>query len=568
MKMNNSIVNSSLIHCKIIFYILKPSLFISMALFSIFCYAQDKKFEKVCKLNSVVEYDKFINKYPSSKYLEEAIFRKSQIINTEKSLDGYLRIYPNGKYSRTVDSLVCLLKISNIGSISDINLLRILLSKCLFCKNCHDVVQKRIIDLEFQNANEINKLENYNLFLKLYPSTEYTTNIKNSIYKLEYAKVIKSNFLDSLNAFLEHYPSGAYSDSVKRRVEEIEFHLTKKKNSLAKYKSYNQKYPDGVHREEVNISIEELQKKAITQSNFNKSKIIKTLMEGDWFAKMNAAVALGKTKNPLAVEPLIRTLNDHGYGESYSMVRPYVAKALGEIGDSLAVDALLVVLETPMDPAGSEAAIALGKLNSKRSVDLLIKSLKDNILVNPAAEALGNLHARNAIKPLIAALNQFCHSDGDIANAIAKIGDTSAIPNLVYVLPNWNNGPQILTSLYTLGWKPESISDTIHVCVAKKNWYQLNKFWKEAKEILISDLYSKRECVVENSVNCLLTLGKIEMVPILIDFLNVDGSKEIAEIFLNCGNTKLSTAAKAWASDYGYSIDFTSGYRDIRWGVH
>lgn len=61
--------------------------------------------------------------------------------------------------------------------------------------------------------------------------------------------------------------------------------------------------------------------------------------------------------------------------------------------------------------------------------------------------------------------------------------------------------------------------------------------------------------------------GKDGTEPILISALQVCGTKEMAETYLNCGNEKLETAGKQWAEKHNYWIQTQQGsYSAVIWG--
>jgi HEAT repeat protein len=129
-----------------------------------------------------------------------------------------------------------------------------------------------------------------------------------------------------------------------------------------------------------------------------------------------AIKALGEIGDSRAVEPLIAVLRD-GHGS----VRDAAAVALGEIG-APAVEPLIVALKTPgwwfdlqaaangrveeMDWGARNAAIdALAKINAP-AVEPLIAALNDSTLMVDwvATQALGQIGDRRAVEPLIAVL--------------------------------------------------------------------------------------------------------------------------------------------------------------------
>jgi hypothetical protein len=67
-----------------------------------------------------------------------------------------------------------------------------------------------------------------------------------------------------------------------------------------------------------------------------------------------------------------------------------------------------------------------------------------------------------------------------------------------------------------------------------------------------------------------INLGKAGSESELIMALNKYGNVLTAESFLNCGNSKLSEAATAWAKKHGYSvmhINSALGYYNVHWGA-
>ena len=98
----------------------------------------------------------------------------------------------------------------------------------------------------------------------------------------------------------------------------------------------------------------------------------RTLGGPAWIARKNAAWALGAIGNTEAVTALIEALKDTDAG-----VREQVAWALGAIGDRRAVDGLIGALNDTAAGVRKQAAWALGALGDSRAVTALTKTLKD-----------------------------------------------------------------------------------------------------------------------------------------------------------------------------------------------
>lgn len=88
--------------------------------------------------------------------------------------------------------------------------------------------------------------------------------------------------------------------------------------------------------------------------------------------RARAALALGRSGNPLAIEELVQALAD-----ASPKVRSSAARALGETGSERAAEPLLRELLDDNSDIRSEAAEALGRLGMTRSIDPLIEALED-----------------------------------------------------------------------------------------------------------------------------------------------------------------------------------------------
>ena len=84
------------------------------------------------------------------------------------------------------------------------------------------------------------------------------------------------------------------------------------------------------------------------------------------------ALALGKLRTPLAVDPLIEALNDVNPD-----VRLYAAWALGELGDRTAVEPLINLVETSDTSLRKMVVFSLGLLQDARALPYLKAALND-----------------------------------------------------------------------------------------------------------------------------------------------------------------------------------------------
>ncbi len=144
-----------------------------------------------------------------------------------------------------------------------------------------------------------------------------------------------------------------------------------------------------------------------------------------------AAKALGQVGDALAVDPLINVLKNPILPFN---LRKAAVDALGEIGDGKAVDPLVIELKNPRKSFQQSVVVALGKISDPRAMEHLIPALKDTDLHKSAAMALGAC-GKSDLKPLIAALK-----DDDwrvrsyAAEILGQINNPQAVKPLVNTL--------------------------------------------------------------------------------------------------------------------------------------
>ncbi|HEX5702619.1 MAG TPA: HEAT repeat domain-containing protein [Pyrinomonadaceae bacterium] len=129
------------------------------------------------------------------------------------------------------------------------------------------------------------------------------------------------------------------------------------------------------------------------------------------FVRREIVFALGETRHPSAVSPLVDLLNR----DKQRSVRAAAAIALGEIGDAAAVPAL--------------AQIIAGDSSKKQKS----RSDEEEFVVRSAVRSLGQIGSRAAVPVLISALQNESNSIDtrrEAATALGRIGDDSALPAL------------------------------------------------------------------------------------------------------------------------------------------
>jgi HEAT repeat protein len=249
-------------------------------------------------------------------------------------------------------------------------------------------------------------------------------------------------------------------------------------------------------------------------------KNVKGLMKAlcykrDWLIRQTAAEALGEIGDSCAVEPLIDALRD-GEGN----VRKAAAKALGKIGDSCAVLPLITSIKDTDGQVRKSATQALINLGEP-AVKALVAALSDDSYRLHAAEALINI-GKPTVKPLIAALIDknkevrfiAAKSLGTIGDpraiepltaaikdsdrrvrleaiwALSRHGESSAVDPLVTALKDEDEYVCKIAAeaLEKLGWNPEGEAGAWY-WIAKREWEILGNLGSMAVEPLITVLW-------------------------------------------------------------------------------
>jgi HEAT repeat protein len=142
-------------------------------------------------------------------------------------------------------------------------------------------------------------------------------------------------------------------------------------------------------------------------------------------ARGSAVEALGRIKDPKAVEPLIAAASD-------DVIRNEAFKALVKIG-SPSVEPLISLLSAKDDRVQLLAIVALGAIKDPKSTGALITVLKEGAPYNQAeaAKALGAIKDKRAVEPLIDALgSQHLMVRMNTIEALGELRDKRALSYL------------------------------------------------------------------------------------------------------------------------------------------
>ncbi len=150
------------------------------------------------------------------------------------------------------------------------------------------------------------------------------------------------------------------------------------------------------------------------------------------------ASAMGKSKSPMAVEKLVKALDDLS-----PQVRSEAAKALGETKQIEAIPPLIAELNDSESDIRSEAAQALGKIKSEQGIVPLLKALDDpdirvrNSAIMSLAEIGGEEVKEHLFRQFSTSFNRFTFPN--LVEALSKLEDRRIISRAIMNLEHYSS---------------------------------------------------------------------------------------------------------------------------------
>ncbi len=232
------------------------------------------------------------------------------------------------------------------------------------------------------------------------------------------------------------------------------------------------------------------------------------LFDDDYYVKLSAAWALGKIKDKRAVQPLLRLIKGGGAkvftmhgseseidqsqpvtdtlkteGMKYMDVQISAIKALGEIRDETAVGGLVAELSDDAGQIRCAIALSLGKIGSKTAVPALIESLNDKIwyMRRDAAIALGQIGDIKAVEALIGKLQDpYTEVAEESVKAIESMGP-GAVAKTFLLRPKDPKVQEMLKSVFQT--KEDIISTLMEIAEKEEDLEKRARFKNKIKSL-------------------------------------------------------------------------------------
>jgi hypothetical protein len=255
-----------------------------------------KDYEEAKESQSVVLYEKYIQKHPKSKYLEQAklevhelhikhAWRTTQLNHTIEDYYSFLRKFPNTKHEDTANRQILILKeqrdwqyAKNKNSILGYQNFIDKYPGSTFVDDAKERI-KAIQDIEaWKKAKSINTAQSYKTYLEQFPDGDYISSARQEIKEIEvivpqWQAAKHLNTIDAYEEFLKAQPYSSYSNAARAKIKILksqEWETAKNGKSIKVLKDYLQNNPNSEHISEAETLIIDLEVDAIFKGDHGK----------------------------------------------------------------------------------------------------------------------------------------------------------------------------------------------------------------------------------------------------------------------------------------------------------
>lgn len=175
------------------------------------------------QVNSIPEYEAFINNYPNSEYVSEARrniedleFEDARRIGNISAFGAFLSEYPNSSHNRQIEEILIL------------------------------------------NADRTNTIVSYSYYLSIFPNGRHASYARNRIRDLEWEEVVELDRIEQYTAFINRYPDDNRVAEAEARIDLLMWYEARREHTIEAYEFYISNTPTDDHIPEANEAIREI----------------------------------------------------------------------------------------------------------------------------------------------------------------------------------------------------------------------------------------------------------------------------------------------------------------------
>lgn len=229
------------------------NLFFIFILFIAGCVSQEAMFKDAVKVNTVKAYEDFLRVFPNGEFskeaaskLETAAFDKAKKRDDVQSYNKFIADYPQSRLVAEAQMLAAFKEAEKADTLEAYK---------EFLKNYAQSPFKNEVNalIAFKEAENKGTPEAYEEFSKKYPEND----LNREIYAyIAFQKAKKSDTLTGYDEFLKKYPSSRCVPHAKERIALIEYRKAKKADSADAYQTFLNNYPDSEYAEKARENLE------------------------------------------------------------------------------------------------------------------------------------------------------------------------------------------------------------------------------------------------------------------------------------------------------------------------
>lgn len=205
--------------------------------------------------------------------------------------------------------------------------------------------------------------------------------------------------------------------------------------------------------------------------------------------------------------------------------------------EEAAIDPILLAVKQWPETAGRSLVKTLHRIGSRRAAEAIAAHVMDSP----------------------------CYGADESVALLKEMLGKESIPALRAMLACGGGYMAAATALQELQWSPPTLRDSLLLCIALHDVNGVRRRWDELGPLLLDDLDSGGTRMLR-AAKLTIAVGRDDTIDALRNALHGSSNKDLAELFLNCGESRLYTAASEWAKKHNLRITSSRTGSQIRWG--